>query len=145
MGKRLLAVTAMLLAVGLMGFAAGCGDDDEESADTSATTSATTADSGGGGGTTSVEMTEYEFIPNDLTVTAGDTITAENTGQVLHNLTIAEGESPEDEGQELAATPDVDSGGSGDVAVDVGPGRYSIICTIPGHAEQGMTGTMTVE
>jgi plastocyanin len=145
MGKRLLTVIAMLMAVGLMGFAAGCGDDDEESADTAATTSATTAESGGGGGATSVGMTEYEFDPSDATAAAGDTLELTNDGQIPHNYTIVDDVSDPEAGEELVGSDDFAPGDSGTMTVDVDPGEYGVLCTIPGHAEQGMVGSIKVE
>ena len=139
---RVFGLLAMLLSVAVIGFAAGCGDDDDEGDEGAATTEAPAET---GGGETSVEMTEFEFIPNDLSVSAGDTLALENTGQIPHNLTIVEGTNPEAGGAELAASDDIDGGGSGELLVDVEPGDYSILCTIPGHAEDGMTGTITVE
>jgi plastocyanin len=131
---RILAVVAIAATFGLV---AGCGgdDDDDETAATEATT--TEAEAAGGGGTT-VGMTEYAFDPADETVTAGDTITAQNDGELPHNYTIEAG------GDEVTSG-DVDPGSSGEVTVDVDPGEYDVICTIPGHAEQGMEGTITVE
>jgi plastocyanin len=144
MGKRLLTVTAMLLAVGLMGFAAGCGDDDEESADTAATTSATTAESGGGGASQSVSMIDYAFEPSDATAGSGDTIELTNDGEVPHNYTIVEGD-PTGDAPEVAASDDIAPGDSGSLTVDAEPGDYGVLCTIPGHAEQGMVGSIKVE
>ena len=144
MGKRLLTAIAMLLAVGLMGFTAGCGDDDEESADTAATTSATTAESGGGGGATSVSMVDYAFEPSDATAASGDTIDLTNDGEVPHNYTIVEGD-PTGDAPEVAASDDIAPGDSGSLTVDAEPGDYGVLCTIPGHAEQGMVGSIKVE
>lgn len=45
----------------------------------------------------------------------------------------------------MATTGDVDPGSSGEVAVDVDPGFYDVICTIPGHAKQGMEGAITIQ
>lgn len=139
-------VLAVLVCVALVGFAVGCGGDDEESSDTAATTTEqTTAGGGGGGGETSVGMTEYEFDPNDLSVAAGDTLALTNDGQIPHNLTIVEGTDPEAGGAELAASDDIAGGDSGELTVDAEPGDYSFLCTIPGHAEDGMVGTITIE
>jgi plastocyanin len=130
-------ILVLLLAAATIAFAAGCGgdDDDEETA--------ATEEAAGGGQT--VSMSEFEFDPNDLTASQGDTITAENAGQIVHNLTIVEGNDPENPGSELATTEDVQPGDSGEVTVDVDAGNYSIICTVPGHAEDGMVGTIAVE
>jgi len=144
MGKRLLAVLTVVLSVGVIGVAAGCGDDDDDSGDSAATTSSTTAADSGGGGETSVAMTEYEFDPDDLTVASGDTIDLTNDGQIPHNMTIVEGE-PTGGGAEVAASDDIAGGDTGTLAVDAEPGEYGFLCTIPGHAEDGMVGTIKVE
>ncbi len=86
-----------------------------------------------------VSMTEYAFGPDSVTVARGDTVTAENEGEVVHNLTIFEGD------EELEGTENVDPGGSGDLTVEVPSGDYEMICTIPGHEELGMVGEITVE
>jgi plastocyanin len=133
---RILAVVAIAATFGL---AAGCGgddDDDDEAAAPEAT--APEEEAAGGGGAATVGMTEYAFDPADLTAAQGDTLTATNDGELPHNYTI------EANGDEVT-TGDIDPGSSGEVTVDVDPGDYDVICTIPGHAEQGMTGTITVE
>lgn len=101
-----------------------------------------TAPSGGeegGAAATEVGMEEYEFIPSDVTAAAGDTVTAANDGQTVHNLTVLDGN------EELGATEDVDPGQSGELEVSFDPGDYEMVCTIPGHADLGMEGTFTVE
>lgn len=139
MRKRLPVILIMLAALSLL--AAGCGDDDEDT--TTATTTTPTATgatgaggAGGGGGASSVSMTEYSFDPSDITVSQGDSIEVTNDGELPHNLTV--------EGEDLA-TADIDPGGSEELTVDLPPGDYEFICSIAGHAEQGMTGTLTVE
>jgi plastocyanin len=136
-------ILSLLLVLAAFGVAAGCGGDDDD--DTSAGTTTTTEAAGGGGGAQTVDMTEFEFEPNDLTATQGDSITAENTGSTVHNLTIEEGSDPEQASKELTGTPDVAAGDSADLTVDVDPGEYSIVCTISNHRELGMIGTIKVE
>jgi plastocyanin len=126
----------VLLALGALAlFVAGCGGDDDDTA----ATEATNTEAAGGGGATSVSMTEYAFDPSDLTVSMGDVIEVTNDGELPHNLTV--------EGEDLA-TSDLDPGASEELEVGARPlpaGDYEFICTIGDHAEQGMTGTMTVE
>ena len=45
----------------------------------------------------------------------------------------------------MAASDDIASGDSGTLSVDAEPGDYGVLCTIPGHAEQGMTGSIKIE
>lgn len=136
---RVYRILAVVLAVAAIGAIVGCGgdDDDDEAAAPEATAPEEEA-AGGGGGAMEVSMTEYAFDPKDATAAQGDTITATNDGEIPHNYTI------EADGDEVT-TGDVDPGSSGEVTVDVDPGDYDVICTIPGHAEQGMVGTITVE
>ena len=142
--NRVFGVLAALLSVALIGFVVGCGSDDDDSSSTTAASS-TSTETGGGGGATEVGMTEFKFDPSDLEVTAGDTISLSNDGKIPHNFTIVEGSDPTGGGAELAASDDISPGDSGDLTVDVEPGKYSFLCTIPGHAEQGMTGSITVD
>lgn len=139
-----LRILPLLLVIAAAGLAAGCGGDDDDDEAAAPATTATEAE-GGGGGAQTVSMTEFEFEPNDLTAAQGDTITADNTGSTVHNLTIEEGSDPEQASTEVAATPDVDAGDSGELTVDADPGEYSIVCTIANHREQGMIGTIKVE
>jgi plastocyanin len=133
---RVVRILALVAIAATFGLAAGCGgdDDDDEAAAPEATAPEEAA---GGGGAMEVGMTEYAFDPKDVTASQGDTITATNDGEIPHNFTI--------EGDGETTTGDVDPGSSGELTVDVAPGNYKVECTIPGHAEQGMVGTLTVK
>jgi hypothetical protein len=73
-------------------FVASCGgdDDDDMAATTETTTEATTEAAGGGGGQT-VEMTEFEFDPSDLTVSKGGVIEVTNVGELGRKLLATAG------------------------------------------------------
>jgi uncharacterized cupredoxin-like copper-binding protein len=60
-----------------------------------------------------------------------------NASPVEHNVTIA------DAGKVLGATPSF-VGGSKTVTVTLKPGTYSFYCSVPGHKQAGMEGTLTV-
>jgi plastocyanin len=134
-----------LLAAATVALAAGCGGDGSEEKAVAPETASSQAAAGG----QTVEMTEYEFIPSELSASTGDTITAVNGGEVPHNLTIEQGPNPERVTKELATTGDIEPGTSGQLTVDVSAGykagRYVIVCTIPGHRTLGMVGYIDVD
>src|SRR5690606_20544841 len=100
-------------------------------------------DGGGGGGgaataadTVTLELTEFALEPSSLTVPAGASIEVVNNGSVAHNVSI--------EGTDIM-TSDLAAGGSETLDISsLEPGTYEILCTIAGHADAGMTGTLTV-
>jgi plastocyanin len=139
----------MGLAAALICLAVGCGDGDDEEAGTN--TTATTTSETTVTDTTElpengqvVEMVDYDFLPKHLTAAPGEVIVAENKGRVPHNLTITAGADPENPGESLVGTEEVEPHKSGAVSVDLPPGDYGVVCTIPGHAEEGMFGTIRV-
>jgi plastocyanin len=136
-----LLLVALLLAVG-----AGCGGDDGGGDGTTAeTTTDTTTTGAADGGTTTVKMDEYSFDPDSLNVSRGGTIAVENDGSIAHNLTIERGPDPKEKSTKLAGTDTFLGGKSEDLKVDLDPGEYAMVCTVPGHRELGMVGTITVK
>ena len=134
---------ALLCAV-IAAFAiAACGgsDNNDNSTDqTAASTTPTTTGGGGGAGeTVNVGEVEYKLNPSDVTVKPGQvTFDVSNDGATIHNLEV--------EGVEEAKTPDLEAGSSGQVTVDLSkPGTYEMYCTIDGHRNLGMEGTVTVK
>jgi len=88
-----------------------------------------------------IAMTEYRFTPRELTVKRGTELTVRNVGQIAHNLTV---ERTGEEGDRLLGTDSFLGGRSQTLTVDIPPGRYEMVCTVPGHARLGMTGTLRV-
>jgi plastocyanin len=138
--------SVLIIAVALL-LVAGCGGDDDGNSDTTNTTSTAPAAGGNGeaGGTTTVSMDEYAFDPDSLSVKKGDTITVKNDGNIGHNLTIEQGPDPKKKSKKLAGTSTFLGGKSEDLTVDLNPGKYAMACTVSGHRELGMTGTVTVK
>ena len=102
-----------------------------------ATSSAAPAASGAVATTSSIAIEAYDlgFTPNAVTVAAAGTydVTFKNTGTILHDLTFADG---------TKLTANAGETVTGKVAVPAAGITY--ICTIPGHAEAGMKGAVTV-
>ena len=85
-------------------------------------------------------LTEYRFDPRDLTVTPGTELSVRNDGQLAHDLTIERPGS----GRRLIGTNVFLSGNGGKLRVELPPGRYKMVCTVPGHAQRGMVGMLRV-
>ena len=88
-------------------------------------------------GAVELEAFDLGFKPNSITVDAAGrySVTLKNTGAIPHDMTFADG----------TTTGLVDAGKSATVEVDVPAGGVTFICSVPGHAQAGMQGTVTVK
>jgi plastocyanin len=78
------------------------------------------------------------FDSKQLSAKAGAvTITFANGSPIEHNLTVSEGATV------LAATPTF-TGGSKMLAIKLKPGTYTFYCSVPGHRQAGMEGTLKI-
>lgn len=83
--------------------------------------------------------TQLAFDTKELTSKSGKvTIDFENPAVIEHDVAI------EQNGKLIAKTPLI-SEGKASVSAELKPGTYTFICTVPGHAEAGMEGTLTVK
>jgi plastocyanin len=86
-----------------------------------------------------VESGDFAFDTTELQARSGSvTLTMENPSPVEHNVSL-EGSGVDEEGETVG------QGGSSTVTADVQPGEYTFYCSVPGHREGGMEGTLTVE
>lgn len=153
-GVRGTAATA-LLAAGVL--AAGCGSS------SSSSTSSTTESSAAPAATTSTAATSSAAAPapsgaaqvvklaadpsgglsyNTTTLTAHPgkvTIEFTNMASIEHNVTVASSA-----GSTLGATPTF-SGGTKPLTLELKAGTYTFFCSVPGHRQAGMQGTLTVK
>ena len=84
-----------------------------------------------------VEATSFEFDPDEITVTAGEDVAIVLTSDdLLHDFTIDELDA-----HVAAGRGETEEGGF--TAIE--PGEYTFYCSVPGHEEAGMKGTLTVE
>jgi plastocyanin len=142
-GARILNLAVVVLVSAL---AAGCGGGGGNNKTTTSATTSTqaTTPAGGGSVTKTVKLKEYQFIPSNVVVKQGGTITAENVGTIAHDLTVEQGPDPTKKTAKLAATPTFLAGKSEKLTVNLKPGKYAMVCTVAGHRQLGMTGTFTV-
>jgi len=82
-----------------------------------------------------IEATEYAFSPAPLKAAAGETtIKLTNKGAMDHDLTI------DALNVHLTAT----AGKTAQATVTLKPGTYQVYCSVAGHRQSGMQGTLTV-
>jgi len=101
----------------------------------------TTMTTGDSGATTvfnvQASASELAFVPNKLSAPAGRImIRMTNPSQLQHSIALAVTGIP--------PGPVVGHGGVSEVVANLSPGTYTFYCTVPGHREAGMTGTLTV-
>jgi plastocyanin len=94
----------------------------------------------GPGGTLKLEAspTAIAFNKKELHSAPGEvTIDLTNPAPLEHDVAI------EQDGEEIAKSETIAEGKTS-VSADLAPGEYTFLCTVPGHAEAGMEGTLTV-
>jgi uncharacterized cupredoxin-like copper-binding protein len=119
----LVAMSALLLGLAACGGSGGSGGGSSQPA-----------------GSTKVTMTDFKFSPSDLKVKAGKvSLFLVNNGGVSHDMVVTSSD-----GKAVGRSELVQPGNSTVLTVDnLAAGDYMIICDQPGHADQGMKGTIT--
>lgn len=95
----------------------------------------------GPGGTLELaaDPTQIAFDKSTLSSKPGKvTIDFTNPATLEHDVAI------EQDGKEIAVSETIGKGKTS-VSADLAPGTYTFLCTVPGHAEAGMEGTLTVK
>lgn len=104
-------------------------------------TSKPETEAGGPGGTLELaaDPSQIAFDTTTLTSKPGKvTIDLDNPATLEHNVAI------EQDGKQVAISETIAKGKTS-VSADLEPGTYTFLCTVPGHAEAGMEGTLTVK
>jgi len=143
---------AVLFAVLIAALAlVACGGGDDTTSDT--TSEAPPAKENGGekeaeGGTAGAATVDFEADPSGAlayttdaaTAKAGDvTVNFTNSSPVPHDVRI------ESSGGEDIGGTEVFAEGNESAKVDLKPGEYTFYCSVPGHRQGGMEGTLTVK
>jgi plastocyanin len=145
----------LVLAIAALALVA-CGSSSDSSSSTTETSggesqaeqggAAKEESSSGGGG--SASTLKFEADPNGELAYTSDSETAKagkvtvefkNPQALTHDVAIEDSS-----GKEVGAT-ELIADGSNTTTVDLKPGTYTYFCTVPGHREAGMEGTLTVK
>lgn len=98
---------------------------------------------GGSGSTVAVEADpsgNLAFTSEEISAKAGkDTIEFTNESPVPHDVKIEDSSGKEVGGTEII------SEGSDSAEVELKPGTYTYFCSVPGHRQAGMEGTLVVK
>jgi plastocyanin len=145
--KKVAALLALVLASAAL---VACGDDDGTTTTPTDTggeaTNGAATEGGGGGGASTIQIEAdpeggLAFTTDSISAKAGDvTIDFKNPQPVGHDADV------EDESGKIVGETDVisESSDTGEIK-DLKPGKYVYFCSVPGHREGGMEGTLTVE
>jgi uncharacterized cupredoxin-like copper-binding protein len=148
----LLAISAFALALAI----AGCGSDKDSTAktDSGATQSAAAAPAAAGN-TVDASLKEWSITDQEQTVKAGKvTFNATNDGSAPHELVVLKTDKPQgdlekngevSESDSVGEVSDIEPGASGKKTIDLQPGKYVLICNLPGHYAQGMHTSLVVK
>jgi plastocyanin len=146
----------LVLAIAALALVA-CGSSSNSSSSTTETSGgesqaeqggAAKEESSSGGGGSSSSSIKFEADPNGElaytstkeTAKAGKvTVEFKNPQALTHDVAIENSA-----GEEVGAT-ELIADGSDTTTVDLKPGTYTYFCTVPGHREAGMEGTLTVK
>ncbi len=143
-------VTPALLLAGLL-LLAGCGNSSNSTSSSASTPSApaatpttsTPATGEGAAQKLSLEADsggQLSYNTTSLSAKAGAvSIDFTNASPVGHNVTVESSS-----GETVGSTPTF-QGGSKTVALNLKPGTYKFFCSVPGHRQAGMEGTLTVK
>lgn len=103
-----------------------------------------------------VAASEFRFEPSSLTLKANEptTLTFKNAGQTLHDLTIVSGPGIPTPGTQASGDHMADNqpyhvaaepGKEATLPLTLPAGSYTFICSVAGHKELGMQGTINVQ
>lgn len=151
--RFLLAASVMAILATSIG---ACGGDDNKSS-TSSTTSATTTTSTGQT-TVNASLGEYFIKLDTSSIPAGSVrFDVSNDGKIEHEFVVIKtnlapdklplkgGEADEDAGPSPGEIPSVKVGKEKQLEVSLKPGKYVLICNLPGHYKAGQSTGLDVK
>lgn len=138
LGGAALASVGTVAIVGRSGFAQDGTPPAGGTPDASPEASPAASPAAGGEGDVTVTMVDIAFEPSEITIPADTDVVVylPNEGVLEHNFMI----------DDLDVDSDLVAGGdSMTVTINAAAGSYEYYCSVAGHKEAGMVGTLTVE
>lgn len=148
--NRIKRIGLMALLVGVVGMSlSACGGDAATAtpppAPTATTAPAATDNTGSDSATAQevkISLTEWAITPSNVEVNAGRVkFIVTNEGQFTHNVDfLIEGAGEAGKTKDFKSSENPQT-----LELDLKPGTYNMICSITGHADRGMKGTLVVK
>ena len=98
------------------------------------------AEGGSAGSGSTIDSGSLAFTADEATAQAGkDTVNFTNSSPVPHDVRFESSS-----GEDVGGTETL-SEGNESATVELKPGKYTFYCSVPGHRQAGMEGTLTVK
>ena len=134
------AALGLLAAMSLLMAACGGSDTGTPAASKAASTPAPNTSGSAGGLSLAPKGDQLMFDTSNLNAKAGKvTINFTNDSSLTHDVVLTNSSN-----KILGQTPEFD-GGTKSFSATLKPGTYTYYCSVPGHREAGMQGTLTVK
>lgn len=159
--KKSLRPVMLLLALAITALVvAGCGSSNSTSGTTQSSATGNSggasAAAGGAAGTIDAKLDEWSIDTNSPDAKSGKvSFDADNVGKLPHELVVLKTDQPAgslkvtngqvSEKDSVGAIRDVNAGQSKSDSLDLKPGKYVLICNLPGHYQAGMYTSLTVK
>jgi plastocyanin len=145
--KKVAVAFALVLASLALVACGSSSDDSSTSAETTESQAETGSGQAEGGSAGSAAALDIEAASSGLAY-ASDTATAK-AGKVMLNFTnpqpLTHDVAIEDSSGKTIGKTELVAEGSDSASVNLKPSEYTYYCTVPGHREAGMEGTLTVK
>ena len=144
--KKTLPLLALIFAAAALVACGGSDDNGTSTTSTSGGTAPTSNGGGGGGGGAPVKLSAdpsgaLSFDTDSLSAKAGNlTIDFDNPAAISHDVAVEDSS-----GKELGKSDLIAQSKTTLDLSNLKPGTYTYFCTVPGHREGGMEGTLTVK
>jgi plastocyanin len=144
--KKALPLLALIVAAIALVACGSSSDDNSSPTSTSGGTAPTSNGGGGGGGASTIKLSAdpsgaLSFDTDSLSAKSGSvTIDFDNPAAITHDVAVEDSS-----GKELGKSDLIAQSKTTLDLSNLKPGTYTYFCTVPGHREGGMEGTLTVK
>lgn len=152
----LVALLALVAALVVAGCGSSSNSSSNDTVSSTASKGATQSTAAAPVSTVDATLNEWSISTNAATAKAGKvTFDAKNDGTMPHEMVVLKTDTPAgdlkvsggrvSEKDSVGEVSDVNAGKSKSATLDLKPGKYVLVCNIPGHYQQGMYKALTVK